>query len=211
MIKALIFDFDMTLVDSLAIGNKAWMDLEQKHGLSLGGIPLCEFWKMQHEEASRKIAEINDNKVTWQEISRLDKEVMRDSYTNLEIRSRESLKRLAENGIPLGIISNNSTELINEILKNDYNNDIPFQVVFGAENMSPGEDKSHLLVELVEVWRVSPKEMMYIGDAVSDVRYAKKAGVVAVAIPTGLDSEEELRAYAPDIILADLSDIEKYC
>ena len=47
---------------------------------------------------------------------------------------------------------------------------------------------------------------MVIGDTIHDIRCARAIGAVAVAMPTGGSTREELAAEGPDILLDDLSD-----
>lgn len=47
--------------------------------------------------------------------------------------------------------------------------------------------------------------VIYVGDHTADVRGAKAAGAVSVAVATGPSSTEELRTEGADIILADLT------
>ena len=63
---AIIFDFDMTLVDSLEIGNKSFRELEEEYGLNLGGMTQKEMWSQTHIGLMRKLAEFNDGKYTNQ-------------------------------------------------------------------------------------------------------------------------------------------------
>ncbi|WP_046734073.1 HAD family hydrolase [Streptomyces humi] len=47
----------------------------------------------------------------------------------------------------------------------------------------------------------------YVGDHVGDVRGARKAGALAVAVATGPCDAEELRAAGADVVLADLTEL----
>ncbi|WP_265736821.1 HAD family hydrolase [Actinacidiphila yeochonensis] len=60
------------------------------------------------------------------------------------------------------------------------------------------EAKAEALVE----WGAS----VYVGDHVGDVRGARRAGAVSVAVATGPCTAEELRAAGADVVLADLTE-----
>ncbi|MEU8616472.1 HAD family hydrolase [Streptomyces sp. NPDC048623] len=51
---------------------------------------------------------------------------------------------------------------------------------------------------------------VYVGDHVGDVRGARTAGAVSVAVATGPCSPEELRAAGADVVLADLTDFRPW-
>ncbi len=56
---------------------------------------------------------------------------------------------------------------------------------------------------------------VYVGDHLGDVRGARTAGALSLAVPTGPCSAEELRAEGADVVLADLTEfpqwLRSYC
>ncbi|MDX1993852.1 MAG: HAD hydrolase-like protein [bacterium] len=54
---------------------------------------------------------------------------------------------------------------------------------------------------------ISADRVMVIGDTLADIRCARAAGAVAVAVCTGFASREELAAANPDYLLDDLRDL----
>ncbi|MEU9027763.1 HAD family hydrolase [Streptomyces sp. NPDC048383] len=51
---------------------------------------------------------------------------------------------------------------------------------------------------------------VYVGDHVGDVRGARTAGALSVAVPTGPCSEADLRAAGADVVLADLTALPQW-
>ncbi|MFJ5553526.1 HAD family hydrolase [Streptomyces sp. NPDC093225] len=51
---------------------------------------------------------------------------------------------------------------------------------------------------------------VYVGDHVGDVRGARKAGAVSVAVPTGPCGADELRAEGADVVLRDLTALPEW-
>ncbi|MGW0391526.1 HAD family hydrolase [Streptomyces sp. NPDC003042] len=51
---------------------------------------------------------------------------------------------------------------------------------------------------------------VYVGDHVGDVRGARTAGAISVAVPTGPCGEPELRAAGADVVLADLTALPEW-
>ncbi|MEV7595272.1 HAD family hydrolase [Streptomyces sp. NPDC089922] len=51
---------------------------------------------------------------------------------------------------------------------------------------------------------------VYVGDHVGDVRGARTAGALSVAVPTGPCPEEELRAAGADVVLPDLTALPRW-
>ncbi len=56
--------------------------------------------------------------------------------------------------------------------------------------------------------RIPPENVYVIGDTPNDVRCARAIGAKAVAVATGVYSEEQLKETQPDLLLTNLSDIE---
>lgn len=77
---------------------------------------------------------------------------------------------------------------------------------FGEE----GPDRDSLarlaVARAAERHGVPPERCVVVGDTEHDVQCARAAGAKAVAVATGSRTLEELRACAPDLALADLSD-----
>jgi pyrophosphatase PpaX len=80
------------------------------------------------------------------------------------------------------------------------------------ETGSPaGVVKAAAIARVVAAWRVPPHEVIYVGDAVSDVRAAHEAGVLAVAAawaPTA--NAVELQAAAPHVLFREIADFHAW-
>ena len=64
--------------------------------------------------------------------------------------------------------------------------------------------------ELVKRYGVSKKRTVYIGDTVADIRMAKRAGVISVAVKSGILGKEDpqkLENERPDYFLSDFRDL----
>ena len=210
MIKAIIFDFDMTLVDSLELGNKAIKDMEIEHGISAKGISAKEIWGNLPHVFAKKLAEVNKHKLPWEEIREINMAALQKHYTNCRLNAIEFLKELIGKKIKLGIISNNSIDVINTVLENKQNQGVKFDIVFGYQNIAEGKSKSDLLDDCLKLFGVKNNELMYVGDHVNDIIAAKKASVVSAAVASGLHTLEELKKENPDILVNKLGELGKH-
>lgn len=68
-------------------------------------------------------------------------------------------------------------------------------------------DKKRELLGLVSNSGVLARHFAYVGDMVSDIRAAKGAGMVSIAVTTGYHSRERLLSENPDIIVDSLSEL----
>jgi phosphoglycolate phosphatase-like HAD superfamily hydrolase len=209
MLEGIFFDFDMTLVDSREIGIKPLKDLEL-NGLSLGSLTEKEIWNSTHENLMKKIAEINNHKLDWREISKLNIKYMQKYYLECKLKSIEFLRELQQKNLKIGVISANSAEMVNLVLNTDYNQQIKFDIVVGQEHLFNNSTKFHLISYVLELFNLNPRNVMYVGDSPSDIAHSNKAGVVSVAVSTGLYGIEELRKYDPNIVIEKLDDLRNF-
>lgn len=56
----------------------------------------------------------------------------------------------------------------------------------------------------------SPSDVWVIGDTPSDIRCARAIDANAVAVATGIHTRDELQAETPDLLLDDLTDLERF-
>ncbi|MCK5149318.1 HAD family hydrolase [Candidatus Pacearchaeota archaeon] len=209
MIEAIIFDFDMTLVNFLDVGNKAIEDLRNKHGLFIG-MTEKEIWGTPHIPLMKNVAEMNQNKYSWEEISEWNKNSMHHYYKECNINDLDELIEIKEKGIYFGIVSNNSKEVINEVLNKNGNDKLKFGDIFGNEDFKNYHSKSEIIQLIVEKYDFNKNKVMYVGDSEGDVIAAKEAGVISVAVVSGLHTYDELKNAGSKIIIENLRDIAKH-
>ena len=69
-------------------------------------------------------------------------------------------------------------------------------------------DKAAALKELAGRFGFELGEVIYIGDQVGDIKYAKRAGVVSVGFCGGIHRLEKLSEVRPDLIIHKHSDLK---
>ena len=68
-------------------------------------------------------------------------------------------------------------------------------------------DKAGVINEVLEMEKVEPKNCFYVGDTPSDMRHAKKAGIVSIAFLGGHIPNECIANSQPDFSIQQLRDI----
>ncbi len=208
MIQAIIFDFDMTLVDSLDVGNKSIEDMRKNNHLQIN-LTEKEIWGTAHIPLMKKIAEMNEGH-SWEEIMNLDQEYMKKNYSNCVLKEIESLLKIKEKGIYFGIVSNNNSEVILSVLSKEDNSKIKFQDIITNKKDQEHLSKDKMIEIILEKYSFNREKVMYIGDSKDDIYSAIKAKVIPVGITTGLNSTEELNQAGAKIILNNLKELEEY-
>lgn len=141
--------------------------------------------------------------VTLADLNVIYKAVVEKNWERVDVARHiyEVIKRLRERGIKLAIITMENDEIMQRRL-----------LQFGLLNkfdlvVSRVRNKAEVMKTAMENFGVKPNEAFYVGDTVSDVEEAKKAGVVSIAYTGGFNSREKLEAAKPDFLIDDLWDV----
>ncbi len=196
MIKAVIFDLDGTLVDSVA-------DLCNSCNFALGkyGFPQHELYKYNYFVGNgmttlieRVIPKEALNKETFQKVYDTFIEHYSSNYlvnTAPFEGIKESLKTLKENGIKLAVLSNKKDEFTKKIAKELFGD--LFDVVSGKKEGYPLKPNPDSTIMVLNSLGVTAKECAFLGDSGVDMITAVNSGCVPVGVLWGLRTEEELK------------------
>lgn len=110
--------------------------------------------------------------------------------------TEEGLKKLKEKGFQLGLLSNSTMKALERDLGHLFHF---FQ--FTIDEAKKPDTKVYL--EALKNLGLSPTDTAYVGDAVSDVTMAHKAGSISVALLSGMGTESQLKAANPKFIFKD--------
>jgi phosphoglycolate phosphatase len=213
-VKLLIFDFDMTLVNSHDFGLEILRIFKEEYGLETNFMKQEEMWMMTEFEFAKRIAEYNDNKLGWQKINELDKKFMKNLYINCSINDCDFLRNI-QSKVNFSIVSNNNKDVISEFLssKNDLN--VKFDPIYGAEEVkknhakAESDSKAQRIKKVVEKYGLENSQVAYIGDHYNDVISAKEAGVISIGITSGIFNRNQLKKYNPDYIISRISSLNR--
>jgi phosphoglycolate phosphatase len=114
----------------------------------------------------------------------------------------ELLDELARAGIALAVLSNKPHDLtvqIADVLLAAW----PFRAVVGHRSGAPLKPDPAAALELSRLLGVPPPECALVGDASSDIATARAAGMRPIAVTWGFRPRHELVAAAPDAVADD--------
>lgn len=197
MYKALIFDFDYTLGDSIngivlsinhaleKLGFRAQdtKTIQRTIGLSLKDT-LFELTGIQDEETVLIFTQYFKEKAD---------EVMVDN-TRIYEGVLTILKKLRDNKILLGIVTTKYHYRMEQILeKNNAMNVV--DVIIGGDDVKNEKPDPEGLLTAIQKLNVSKNQVLYVGDSIVDAKTAQSAGVDFVEVLTGTTEREEFMNY----------------
>ncbi len=126
--------------------------------------------------------------------------------THLLNGAREVLKALHSKGLLLGIASNKfgrfSRGALAHLGVQDY-----FRSVIGAGDVPRNKPFPDMIQAILREMDLSPGEVIFVGDTLTDIETGQQAGVDVYAIPTGFHSKLELSQQKPKRILKNLNEL----
>jgi len=199
-IKAIIFDFDGVINNGVEVHYGFYRDLCKSHGIKP---PFSTRGKFIEWFDPREYRTNYDNL----EISLKDpknipyQEYIKQAGIPIIKGMKETIEELNKNYI-LAVVSTNHKEIIEHQLK-DYGILKFFSVIIGNGDTSRIKPHPEALLKCLEKLKLRNKEVVYIGDMVSDIEASRDANIKIVSVTWGWSSKEELNKAKPDFIADD--------
>lgn len=109
---------------------------------------------------------------------------------------KKILLQLKSSDCKMGILTSNSFKNVTKFLKKHELNIFDF-----ITPTSKIWSKNISLKKTIKKYRLSQKDVIYIGDEIRDITAAKKAGVQSGAVTWGYNSQKALEKYNPDYLI----------
>jgi len=196
MIKALIFDFDGTIADTLPFAVNTALELNRELKLiEQDKINIEKFRGMDSEEFYKSLG-ISKFKLflyTFKFLKRLNKNIEGlETFKGLP----EVLAKLKEKEIILGIVTSNTENSVKKFIKDDKIEYFDFikrsYFLFG---------KGKTLKNTISRLGLQKNKVIYIGDETRDIKAAREAGIKVASVTWGYNVETVLNEYRPDYLI----------
>jgi len=211
--RAVIFDFDGTLVNSLNAYHVAF-----NHGTSLLGLPKVDKEKLAGMLSMGKglrqvllelFPQLREDQVQLcaGNIRKFFYDIQREQ-TYLLPGSLEVLSWLSDRGFGVAIATSRAVE--NEEMKKSltfYGIENYVNVVVTAHGAVPRKPAPDQLLEVLRIFNLPSRSCIYVGDSIVDVRAGKAAGIQTVAVASGVEKREVLEKETPDHIIDELPEL----
>ena len=204
-IEAVLFDLDGTLVDSMWM----WKDIDIEYlgakGIELPPTLQKDIEGMSFSETAVYFKETFQLPDTLDEIKACWNRMAHDKYVHqvpLKPYAADFLNAVKQMGIPMGIATSNSRELVDAALEalgvREY-----FGSVTTACEVAAGKPSPDIYLKVAENLGASPEKCLVFEDVPAGILAGKRAGIKVIAIDDDFSAcmEEEKRQLADEYII----------
>ena len=177
-VKAVLFDLDGVLVDSLDAWFYVFNDALNYFGLKA----------LKKKDFSRSFGKPIEYDLKNYFVGKTEREVMRQynkffkkrkGYVKLFPQSAEVLKNIKKRKLKLGLISNSTKFIVMSVL-NHYKLRKYFDVIIAMEDVKNRKPAPDSVLKACRLLKVKPQNAILIGDTMNDMIAGEKAGCVTV-------------------------------
>lgn len=209
MIRACLFDFDYTLVDShIGIVKCYRIVLERNGFMGVTDEAIKRTIGKTLEESFSILSGVTDaiRLAEFRAEYRKEADVYMTPNTFLFPDTEQTLNALKNAGLMLGIISTKYRFRFMDKMNQHFPKHF-FDVLLGNEDINKPKPDPESILKALQKLRIFPDEMIYIGDSTVDAETAQNAGVSFIGVTTGMTTQEELAQYPNIAITSSLHEI----
>jgi len=204
--KAIIFDMDGVIIDSMPYHFLAWYEALRPLGVRVSCFDVYskegENWKKTLKEFLKR-ADIEPTQKTLEGIFKRRKKIFKKNFKRFIFKdAKELVACLKKKGYLLGLVTGTPSREVKRILPKDIYR--LFGCIIAGDSVKRGKPHPEPYLEAAKVMRVKPSECVVIENAPFGVESAKKAGMFCIAVTTGLTRKYLKGA---DVVVDELADI----
>lgn len=194
-IKAVLFDLDGTLIDSMAVWKDIDIDFLGNYGIELPDDLQNSIEGMSFTETAEYFKNRFQFNESVEEIKAIWNEMAYEHYTQyvqLKEGALDFLTYLKENKIKTGISTSNSIELVQGVLKAKEIEPF-FDVVVTACQVNAGKPSPDIYLETARLLNVDPKDCLVFEDIPMGILAGKNAKMKVCTIYDDFSSNQDLK------------------
>ena len=199
--RAVLFDWDGTLVNSAEASYRCYVSLFGSFGIAFAR---ADFERTYSPDWYQTYRAVGLPESSWEQADACWLEQYGRERAELLPGTREALERLRRSGCKLAIVTAGDRQRVSGELDALALSSI-FSALVGAGDTRQRKPHPEPLLLALDRIGVRPEQAAYVGDSPEDIHMARAAGVYSVGIPGGFPNQQALRASAPDALLPDLA------
>jgi phosphoglycolate phosphatase-like HAD superfamily hydrolase len=212
-IKAVIFDFDDTLVESrLAKWAQHKHVAKEFYNIELTDEDIKKHWGKPFHKL---VGELYRNSDTPKKMMEAVMSVREKEEFKKKVHkgSPELMNELLDRGLKLGILT---ATMKKYLLVNLSEHNFPIDrltIIQAADDTEVHKPDPAVFEPLLKKFKeegIESSEIVYVGDSIDDLYSSKGAGVNFIAVTTGMYSEEDFKKEGVEIIVKRVTEITKY-
>ena len=201
-LRAVLFDWDGTLLDSFQADANAYVQMFRALGVSWNSTKLTQHYSPDWHNVYRAVQLPHER---WAEADRLWRVFYRSERPQLQAGARDVVQALAER-FRLGLVSSGSSLRVRSQIRAFGLQPLFAVSVFGDH--VPHRKPHPLQLQLaIRQLGLEPSACIYVGDAPEDVQMARRAGVAVVGVLEHSPVPERLRASRPNALIKTISSL----
>jgi HAD superfamily hydrolase (TIGR01549 family) len=200
-LRAVLFDWDGTLVDSAEASYRSYERLFGEYGITFDRARFestySPNWHLTYEALGLPRA-------SWEEADTRWLRHYAGEQTHLLPGARALLERLGGAGLALAVVTSGDRVRVSAEMERLEVAALFASVTCAGDTARRKPDPEPLRLGLTRLG-VPADASAYVGDSPEDVQMARAAGVYAVGVPGGFPNRAALAAAGPDVLAADLA------
>lgn len=208
--KALLFDWDGTLVDSKGtIPALLPPYFKEFFGWEVEVERILRYFNNGWKDQIKKIARDMGAEVTAEqmdEFAEVTLRMKRETRCPLLPGVRELLQEAKERGVRLALCSNNLRRDLDELVRVHELEGV-FQIVVGQDEVKDKKPAGDMFLKAARELGVSARHCIVVEDSSTGVKAAQAADMTVLAVATGIQGVDELERYEPTRVVGSLGEI----
>ena len=208
MLKAVLFDFDGVLVDSMSFHVEAWQSVFKEYHIKIAPEDILLTEGCRSIELAEKIFSDWNYDITSQELNkfveRKQGRYQKITKATFDENASSLIQKIREHGVLIGMVTGTSRSNVNKVLSSEFRD--LFDIIITGNDVIRGKPDPEAYLKAADVLTIHPQNCLVVENAPLGIQAAKNAGMKVVALSTTLD-----RVYLPgaDYYFEDLQDLEK--
>ncbi len=207
MIKAVLFDFDGTLIDTnelifesyrIAFRTVLEREIDMEEILTLYGKPLFPSL-MKYGEVGKRLYEV------YREYNENNHDIIAKPFDGVF----DGVKLLRDSGFLIGIVTSKRLHMVNRGIEKILNLDGMFDVIVTPDDTEKTKPDPEPVLYACNKLNILPNEAVYVGDSVFDMQAGAAAGTKLCAVKYSVDKPEKLLQYKPEYYVDSIAEFAK--